>query len=127
VLDRLGLTPGDVIRLFYQEVAARQGLPFDVAIPNAETRRAIRDIEQGRGLKRYKDMEEMFDSLRLPRDGNRQFARARGGVASTPFRRDLKRLQKRGKDIERLRTVIELLRAGESLEPRHRDHSLAGE
>jgi DNA-damage-inducible protein J len=66
VLDRLGLSAGDAIRLFYQEVAARQSLPFEVAIPNEATRRALRDVEQGRGLTRYKDTQEMFDKLGLP-------------------------------------------------------------
>ena len=70
VLQRLGLTAGDAIRLFYQEVAARQSLPFELAIPNQETRRAMRDVEQGRGLTRYKDTQEMFDTLGLPGDGN---------------------------------------------------------
>jgi DNA-damage-inducible protein J len=65
VLDALGLTASDAIGLFYQQVAMRKGLPFDVAIPNEATRRAMRDVEQERGLTRYKDTQEMFDKLGL--------------------------------------------------------------
>jgi DNA-damage-inducible protein J len=65
VLSELGLSSSDAIRLFYTQVILRQGLPFAVAVPNAETRRAIRDVERGRGLAKYQDTQEMFDKLGL--------------------------------------------------------------
>jgi DNA-damage-inducible protein J len=65
VLERLGLSASDAIRLFYKQVALRKGLPFDVAIPNMATRRAMRDVERGQGLTRYTDTREMFDKLGL--------------------------------------------------------------
>jgi mRNA interferase YafQ len=42
------------------------------------------------------------------------------------FKRDVKRMEKRGKDFSALREVIQRLATGESLEPRHRDHPLLG-
>ncbi|MBW3570420.1 MAG: type II toxin-antitoxin system YafQ family toxin [Gemmatimonadetes bacterium] len=42
------------------------------------------------------------------------------------FKRDVKRMEKRGKGFSELRHVIELLATGEPLEPRHRDHPLSG-
>jgi mRNA interferase YafQ len=42
------------------------------------------------------------------------------------FKRDTKRMQKRGKDFSRLRGVIEALAAGEALEAKYRDHPLLG-
>ena len=42
------------------------------------------------------------------------------------FRRDFKRIQKRGLAVAALREVIERIAAGEALEPRHRDHPLLG-
>ncbi|HEU5117601.1 MAG TPA: type II toxin-antitoxin system YafQ family toxin [Isosphaeraceae bacterium] len=53
-----------------------------------------------------------------------------GGLRLRPtkaFERDLKRLQKRGKDMSRLRDVLERIRNDFALEPRHRDHPLSGE
>lgn len=42
------------------------------------------------------------------------------------FKRDLKRMQKRGKNISRLKEIVGLLANGESLDPKHRDHALSG-
>ena len=42
------------------------------------------------------------------------------------FKRDVKRMQKRGKDFSALGDVIGRLAAGEPLELRHRDHPLSG-
>lgn len=42
------------------------------------------------------------------------------------FQKDLKRLQRRGYNLELLTKVIKTLAAGEPLEPKHRDHELVG-
>jgi mRNA interferase YafQ len=42
------------------------------------------------------------------------------------FKRDTKRMQKRGKDFSRFRAVIESLAQGETLDPKLRDHPLLG-
>ena len=47
-------------------------------------------------------------------------------VRSTAFKKDIKRAEKRGKDMGRLRAVILLLIADQPLETRHRDHPLKG-
>jgi mRNA interferase YafQ len=43
------------------------------------------------------------------------------------FSRDVKRMRKRGKDLEKLRAVVRRLAEGRPLEPKHRDHPLGGE
>jgi mRNA interferase YafQ len=43
---------------------------------------------------------------------------------SSQFYRDVKRLQKRGKDPEKLKKLIELLLAGQPLPPQYKDHPL---
>jgi mRNA interferase YafQ len=43
---------------------------------------------------------------------------------STQFQRDVKRLQKRGKDLEKLKKLIELLLAGQPLPRQYKDHPL---
>ena len=57
VLDQLGLNASEAIRLFYRQVTLRKGLPFDVALPNAATRRAMRDVQEGKDLTKYEDFE----------------------------------------------------------------------
>jgi len=44
----------------------------------------------------------------------------------TLFKRDVKRLKKRNKGIEKLKTIIQLLVEGEKLPPKTGDHRLIG-
>src|SRR3954452_16237364 len=46
---------------------------------------------------------------------------------TSEFKRDLKRQEKRGKDMAKLRAVVEQLCSRRPLAPRHRDHPLGGE
>ena len=45
---------------------------------------------------------------------------------TTQFKKDVKRLQKRGKDLAKIITVIDLLLAKKLLPPKSRDHQLGG-
>lgn len=45
---------------------------------------------------------------------------------TSQFRRDYKRVKKRGYDLSLLETVIDTLLAGRPLDEKHRDHALAG-
>jgi DNA-damage-inducible protein J len=63
ILARLGLNASDAVRLFYQQVILRRGLPFDVRIPNAATRKALRDADAGRNMTWYRNVDEMFKDL----------------------------------------------------------------
>ncbi|MDB5363080.1 MAG: addiction module toxin, RelE/StbE family [Rhodospirillales bacterium] len=48
-------------------------------------------------------------------------------VYSGQFKRDTKRAEKRGKDMEKLKKLVRLLVAEEPLSPRFKDHPLKGE
>ena len=43
------------------------------------------------------------------------------------FKKDLKLAQKRGKDIEKLFSVVNILASGKALAPKFRDHDLSGD
>ena len=45
---------------------------------------------------------------------------------TTAFERDLRRLVKQGKDLDKLEAIVELLQAGSTLPTRHRPHQLKG-
>ncbi len=47
-------------------------------------------------------------------------------VFSTKFKKDFKRIQKQGKDLNRLQYVIDTLQAQNALEPRFYNHKLQG-
>lgn len=46
---------------------------------------------------------------------------------SKGFKKDFKRLQKRGKDLEKLVTLLDLLAAGAALPAKYKDHPLSGD
>lgn len=47
-------------------------------------------------------------------------------VYTRQFEKDIKRIKKRGKPLEKLKIIIRSLTAGELLDPLHRDHKLVG-
>jgi DNA-damage-inducible protein J len=63
VLRKVGLTASDAIRLFYRQIALRKGLPFDVKLPNAATRQAIQELEEGKDLTRYDDFDDFRKAM----------------------------------------------------------------
>lgn len=63
VFERLGLSTTQALTLFYRQVALRRGLPFDVVIPNAATRKTFADSDAGRDLVTCKDADDMFEKL----------------------------------------------------------------
>lgn len=63
ILAECGLSATQGINLFYRQVVLRRGLPFEVRIPNAESRSAMREVETGEGLVRSRSEEELFRDL----------------------------------------------------------------
>ncbi|NOZ23987.1 MAG: type II toxin-antitoxin system RelB/DinJ family antitoxin [Planctomycetes bacterium] len=63
LFEALGLSRTQAITLFYRQVALRKGLPFDVVIPNATTRKTFEDTDAGKNLVLCKDADDMFKRL----------------------------------------------------------------
>ena len=63
IFRKLGLTTTQALTLFYKQVELRNGLPFDVAIPNETTRRTLADTDSGRNLVVCEDADDMFKKL----------------------------------------------------------------
>jgi DNA-damage-inducible protein J len=63
VFGRLGLSTTQAITLFYRQVELRNGLPFQVVVPNPATRRALEDTDAGRNLVVCANAEDMFQKL----------------------------------------------------------------
>jgi DNA-damage-inducible protein J len=63
VLDTLGLSASEAITLFYKQLTLRKGLPFDVRIPNAETREAMRQARSREDLSEWTDTDALFSSV----------------------------------------------------------------
>lgn len=45
---------------------------------------------------------------------------------TTQFSRDIKKMRKRGKDLDKLKSVVKQLTDSKQLDPKHRDHALIG-
>lgn len=63
IFRRLGVSNTQAIAMFYKQVALRQGLPFEVAIPNKKTRRTFQATDAGRDLVLCRNTEDMFKKL----------------------------------------------------------------
>jgi len=65
IFQKLGLTTTQAITLFYRQVELRNGLPFDVAIPNDTTRKTFEDTDAKRNLVVCKDADDLFRKLAI--------------------------------------------------------------
>lgn len=63
-LDRMGLSASDLIRLTFLRVAEEGRLPFAVEVPNRTTRKAMAELEAGKG-KKFSSADELFEDLGL--------------------------------------------------------------
>jgi DNA-damage-inducible protein J len=65
VLATMGLTVSDVVRMTLTRVANDSALPFELKVPNAETRAAMEEAEEILKSRRprFKNAEEMFKAL----------------------------------------------------------------
>lgn len=65
VLAEMGLTVSDLVRMTLTRVAKDKALPFDLKVPNAETRAAMeesRTMMKARNA-RFSDGQELFDAI----------------------------------------------------------------
>jgi len=61
-LEAMGLSISDAIRLLMLRIADEQRLPFDVKVPNATTRKAIAELEAGKG-KKFTTIDDLMTDL----------------------------------------------------------------
>ncbi len=67
VIEAMGLSVSDAIRLFLKRVAADGAIPFELRAPNAKTISAIEELESPKRrakLKKYKNLDEMNRGLK---------------------------------------------------------------
>ena len=64
ILERIGVTPTQVITMLYKLIEREKKLPFDLyTIPNKATARAIKEARAGKGIVVCKNAEDMFNKL----------------------------------------------------------------
>lgn len=63
VFSHLGLTASQAITLFYRQVELQGGLPFEVRLPGALTREAIRQARSGEDVATFDSVDDLFSDL----------------------------------------------------------------
>jgi DNA-damage-inducible protein J len=63
VLATMGLTVSDACRMMLTKIALEKRLPFGSEEPNAETVKALEEIERGEGLHHAKNVDDLFKQL----------------------------------------------------------------
>lgn len=63
LFKKIGLSTTEAINLFYRQVKLRNGLPFNVVIPNKTTEKVFKDTDAHRNLIRCEDADDMFQKL----------------------------------------------------------------
>ncbi|MBC2715332.1 MAG: type II toxin-antitoxin system RelB/DinJ family antitoxin [Desulfobacteraceae bacterium] len=63
LFQKMGLTTTEALNLFYRQVKLRNGLPFNVVIPNKTTEKVFKDTDAQRNLVRCDNADDMFDNL----------------------------------------------------------------
>jgi DNA-damage-inducible protein J len=59
VFSKIGVSTTEAIRLFLKQVELHKGLPFPIAIPNAQTVAAMLEANDPAALKRYRSFREL--------------------------------------------------------------------
>jgi DNA-damage-inducible protein J len=62
ILKKIGITASQAINALYAQIVMRKGLPFELKIPNQETKAAMHELEQGGG-KTFTSFKAMIDDL----------------------------------------------------------------
>lgn len=63
ILRDCGLTASQAIGLFYRQVILERGMPFPIRSFNEETRRVLRNSEDGIEVEQFESAEALFEDL----------------------------------------------------------------
>lgn len=66
IFAQLGLTLGEAVNLFLNQVRLNQGLPFEIKIPNKETQKILQEMEAGINTEEtsFEELKAQTDALR---------------------------------------------------------------
>ncbi|HKJ89978.1 MAG TPA: type II toxin-antitoxin system RelB/DinJ family antitoxin [Oceanipulchritudo sp.] len=58
VLQELGLTPTDAVRLLYRQIAIRKEFPLELWVPNELTAQTLDKTDREKGLESFDSLED---------------------------------------------------------------------
>lgn len=62
VLDSLGITPTEAIRLFYRQIAIRKSFPLELHVPNKLTATVLTKSDKNQEIETFDTASELYAS-----------------------------------------------------------------
>jgi len=62
VLDALGMTPTEAIRLFYRQIAIRKGFPIELKVPNKLTASVLAKSDKNQDVETFDTASDLYSS-----------------------------------------------------------------
>lgn len=62
VLDALGMTPTEAIRLFYRQIAIRKSFPLELHVPNKLTATVLTKSDNNQEIESFETASELYAS-----------------------------------------------------------------
>ena len=62
VLQQIGMTPTEAVRLFYRQIALRKEFPLELRIPNRLTAATLDKSDRGEDIESFQTLEKMAAS-----------------------------------------------------------------
>jgi len=64
IFRKLGMTSSDAINIYYSQIKLYRGIPFDIKIPNKETRLTFENTDKRKKIKGFSSAAELLKDLK---------------------------------------------------------------
>jgi len=62
ILQSIGMTPSDAVRLLYRQIALRREFPLELRVPNKLTAKTLSKSDRGEEIETFDSLEQMVES-----------------------------------------------------------------
>ena len=62
ILQAIGMTPTEAVRLLYRQIALRKEFPLELRVPNRLTAQTLDKSDQGEGIESFDSLSDMVSS-----------------------------------------------------------------
>ncbi len=62
ILESIGLTPTEAIRLLYRQIAMSGEFPIELRTPNAATAKVLTEVDRGEDVETFDTAEDLYAS-----------------------------------------------------------------
>lgn len=62
ILEKIGMTPTEAIRLFYRQIAIRKEFPIELRVPNKQTASVLSKSDKNKEIESFQSAQELYSS-----------------------------------------------------------------